>query len=478
MSQLGAHGVGASTLANYAMVAGQSLRTLLVARVLGPSEFGVLNIANVGTNFSMYSEMGTGTVGEQRASRARGLGHRDDARVHLVATTRARMWTSLVLAAVLAPLAAVLLVVEQTTLGRALLFIAVSGPLQMVWFACRGWLRVMHEFRLAMWGQLTQVTVWVVVVPVVALRWGLVGAMASMVLSYLPPVFVAARHVPIIVFIRPSWREFRALLPAGLPVWAMAVSSFLMVYVDQILVGVLLGSEALGLYAVAMLTANALLAFSDGAAAAAHPQTLESFARAGRFRRDEPSVVRVMHVVELAFSALVPLSWLGMAFVAQVVLTDYRTAMGLVAVLGAVSVLIGIPTASNATLLAVGLHRKVPKLFLLGTAVKVAVALLLTRFTTDPLLAGVASWCGTAVYSALYLRLVSNVLHPDAVGRMRFVFDHLAGAIILSLAAAVACWSHVRYGLVGFSAVAAATLLITGPLAILRFQRSRTPGPE
>lgn len=481
MSRLGVRGIGSSTVANYGMVVGQALRTLLVARILGPADFGVLNIANLATNFTTYSDLGTGLLGQQHAAEARGVGQDEAARDHLLRAGRAQMWGSLVLSGLLLVAGTLLVSADAEIPGRACLFAAIVGPLQALWFAARGWLRVVGEFRLAMWAQWTQVAVWVLFVPLAAWRFGLLGALAVLGFSYLPPVVMSGRHCPVLSFMRPSYAAFRGNLRLGVPIWIMAVSEFAMVNVDQVLSGALLGAHALGLYSLAMLVTNALVAFSDGAAAAAHPQTLEAFARQDRrLHERQPSVVNVMVLVETAFALLVPLSWLGFAVLVGLFLPNFTEALPIIPVLTAGTCFVGVATASNSALLAVGLHRRVPALFALGIVVKIVLGIALVRAVADgPVALAASSATAAAIYGLGYLAMVAAALAvPGPAARWGFAIRHgLLGLILLACGAGTVA-AHLAWGMRGFVLASAVTLVLVGAAYVLRWRRSHREVPD
>lgn len=131
--------MGLSTLGNYAVVAGQAVRTLILARLLGPATFGILNAANIAASFTPQVDLGCGRIGEQRASEARGLGRAELAREELFAAAGARMAPALALAVLLAAVATVLGILGQPpTTVLILLFVGVSAPLQSAWWAVMG----------------------------------------------------------------------------------------------------------------------------------------------------------------------------------------------------------------------------------------------------------------------------------------------------------------------------------------------------
>jgi len=462
VSRLGAPGVGISTLGNYGLVAGQAVRTLVLARILGPASFGVLNVANVAAGFTPQADIGTGRIGEQNASEARGRGEIEASDHELVEAAGARMAPGLLLCAVLGVVAAGLAATgADPTISLAVAFVAVSAPLQAAWWAVVGWLRVHGHFRDVSYAQIGQVVLWLTAVPAAALAFGVNGALFAMALSFVPPVLIGARRAPLLHLLRPRWSAFRRLVRRGFPVWLIFATTFAFFNVDQAVVGSLLGADALGIYAIGLLTSTALLALSDGAAAAAHPKTLEDFAREGRLVPGTPSVVRVMHVVQSAFGVLVPLSWLGVALVTQVFLTEYGAALPIVALLGAAASAYGATTASNAALLAVGLHRLVPAVLVLATVLRVGLSFGLVGLGAGLAGIGVAALISTVAFTLVYLLLVARAFELGARRTVAFVSDHLLGPVLLGMLALVAAVAYAERGTGGFVVASAAAVVLS-----------------
>ncbi|WP_156971215.1 hypothetical protein [Knoellia sinensis] len=211
--------------------------------------------------------------------------------------------------------------------------------------------------------------------------------------------------------------------------------NFAFVNIEQVLAWQLLDATAMGILAIALLTSTALMALPDGAAAASHPVTLESFAKEGVLPPRLPSVMRVMHVVQLSLGVLVPFSWLIMGIVVVVFLDQYVRALPAIALLGAATCFVAMPLASNASLLAVGLHRRVPWLMLSAGMVKVVAAVILVRRDPSVTSIAVAGVLGSMVYAAGYLRLVARAFRLGARASGAFLVEYLAGPfVVLALA--------------------------------------------
>jgi O-antigen/teichoic acid export membrane protein len=481
LSRLGAPGLTASTFASYVAVAGQALRTLLVARLLGPQAFGLLNIANVTANLTTLADMATGIAGEQRASEARGRGDLEGSTKALTDAASARMIAAYAVLGLSLLGTVVAFGSGRTMAASCLLFVGVSAPLQNAAMSARGHLRVAGHFSLLMWAQSAQVVVWLVAVPIAAWSWQLPGAFVAMAASHVPFLLVAARKSPFFTLFIPRYAAFAGLKRPGFRIWLVQITSFLFLNVDQLLVALLLGPTATGLYGVAMLAATALVAFSDGAAAAGHVKTLEEVARRGRLTADLPSVTTVMHIVQLGFGILVPLSWLAMGLLLDTALKDYLPALGALVLLGAAASLAGVVNASNAALISVGFHRPVPGMLAAATAVKVVLVLPAIWFLPDLVAVAASAVIASGVFASLYLRRLWQALGATPKMLNRLLLEHLSGPALITLLAIGTATAFQLRGLEGFWPAATAALFVAGPVHIFtyfRWRRRFAPAPS
>lgn len=309
-------------------------------------------------------------------------------------------------------------------------------------------------------GQIGQVVVWVTVVPLVAWWFGLPGALIAMAGSFVPPVLISGAGLPMARLLRPDWRSFRRLVRPGIPVWLIFATTFAFTNIDQFTAGLLGGAEWLGYLSIATLTASALLAFADGAAAAAHPRTLEEYAARGRLDVTMPSVTRIMHVVQSGYALLVPLSWLGMGVVTWLFLNQYAQSLPLVALLGVAASFIGTTTATNSALLAVGLHARVPLLFALATLVRGGLAWTGTALGLGLIAIGIAGVFAAGLFALAYLILVAEALGLAGGAAARFLADQLLGSTVLAVFGVATAYAWTVAGLEGFLALATVTLII------------------
>lgn len=463
-------GMSQTAFGNYALVIGQTIRTLLLARLLGPSTFGVLSLANVAANFTSFADLGTSVVADQKASAARGRGDELALRSALRDSLGARLTSALVLGTLLGLVSLVLIGLRLHDAALVLAFLACSAPAQSAWFACRGYLRVMGEFTLASNAQLVQAGLWLTVVPLAAWLGGLYAALAAIVLSFIPPVLLCLKVVPWRWLLTPRPRAFIRFTPAGLPLWLALVSSFLFIYTDQFLVGSLLGSAAIGIYAIASVTSAVLMAFSDGAAAAAHPQTLEAHERDGGLTVGTPSVWRTIRTSQLILGTLTPLSWFGLALLVGFFLPDYAPSLDVVVLLGPAAVAIAMTTAANSSLLAVGRHRKVPVFYFVALGVKVICALILVAWRPTLTTFAIATFIAALAFLLLYYAELTRALGLRSGAARRWVAFHATTPVFLAglgtVVMLLGATEPVRVAILSLSAA-----LVSTGLHLLLFKR-------
>lgn len=464
MTRLGAPEFKAATVANSAVVAGQALRTLLLARILNPATFGILNITNIGSNLMAYADLGAGIHGERVAAVSRGDGDLEQSRRDLIDAAGARMFPALVLTGIFGVAGTVAYATGQPDSGLPLVFLAISAPLMALWMACRGWLHVHGRIRSVMWCQLSQIVAWLSIVPACALFYGLPGALYAMAASYLLPIAIAGRQAPLRSLVVPRWSALRRLVGQGLALWFIMLSSFAFVNVDQALIYFVGGPAAVGYYAIALLVASALAAFSDGAAFSGHVKTLEAVARRGYLSVDIPSVTTVMRTVQAGFGVIVPAAWLGAALMIHFFLPQYLPGLPVVALLGAAMSLVGVVVASNSALLSVNRHRVVPVVYLGGAALKALVVLCLTQTLSPIISVGFASLLGSAAVALVLSILLSRAFEGLRTSPLSFCVEFLSGGVILSVLAAAVVIAFLQFGVSGYVWASSFSLVISSVL--------------
>jgi O-antigen/teichoic acid export membrane protein len=131
--------------------------------------------------------------------------------------------------------------------------------------------------------------------------WGLLwGWFAGTVIAAATVVWRGRAVVPLLP--RPSG-DSRTLLAIGLPIFIYSASNFVMRSLDRVIILKFLGTNALGLYGLAVMAVGFLLTMPDAIAYVLYPRLLRRFRESG----DQPAALRdQVHRAMRALSLIVP----------------------------------------------------------------------------------------------------------------------------------------------------------------------------
>lgn len=239
-------GIAWSTLDVVVGRLGQFVQGLIVARLVAPKEFGVFAIALVVHSVVVnVSELGVSIT----------LIRDDPSRTSVTAPTVATI--SLLTSGLLAVLMVALAPLLAGGLGSAqaaapIAVMALNLPLAGLTAVPSAILR--RDFRMdrLFWADLVNVVVGgLVVVPLAIAGWGALALAWSWVAGQLCTTVMLLAYRPGRFW--PGWRrtELRRLLAFGVPLAGSSLLTFLVLNVDNIIVGHILGAEILGLYVLA-----------------------------------------------------------------------------------------------------------------------------------------------------------------------------------------------------------------------------------
>ena len=151
------------------------------------------------------------------------------------------------------------------------------------------------------------------------LLWGwIVGTLAATLYA----MWTGHRVVPLRVAIGSDSVQ---LLAVGFPMFMYAMSGFLMRSLDRVIILRFLGTEALGLYALAVSAVTFLLTLPDALAYVLYPRLVQSYRQAG----DDPAgirsqVERAVRVLAVGTPALCAIAYLGADDLIEWVLPRFR----------------------------------------------------------------------------------------------------------------------------------------------------------
>jgi O-antigen/teichoic acid export membrane protein len=304
-----ARGFLLSAAGSAALAVASLVRTVVVARVMGPAAFGLWRIAAVALRLAVESHAGALTTLSAESPVHRGAGRNDAARD--VERRASAVTTSLALAA-----GAVAALVLAATGGRAA-FVAAAAlgatvVLQQRFFADAAVLKSRNEFGRVALAQCAFAVLHllglVALVPSHFLTGALVSWAAALVVSLVVMRLVPAAPLP---SARPSL-DGGGVVRRGLAPWLVTVTSTLLLQADQVVVGALLGTSALGLYGVLAIGSAALLFAPEAFGGALWPVAGLTYGRSGE---DPASLARLaersVRALSLASAAVLALALAG-----------------------------------------------------------------------------------------------------------------------------------------------------------------------
>ena len=308
----------AFTAGGSAAVAAVSLvRNVLIASVMGPAAFGLWNFCAVVLRLTVESHLGALSVLSVEAPIHRGGGRPAEART---LERRAVSMTLLFALAAGALGAAALCFVGGAPLYGAAALLGVTIVLQSLFFADATVLRSRGVF-----GRVALAQIAFALVHIAGLLWlvpsrYLSGALLAWAAALLVAV-TAMRLRPAEPM--PPPRPSPAggdLVVRGIPTYLVGLTFVVLLQTDRVVVGALLGAEALGFYGILGLGASALLFLPDAFASVLLPMAGERFGRAG----EDP--VALARIVERATRglAVVSASALAMALAGTDLIVAYK----------------------------------------------------------------------------------------------------------------------------------------------------------
>ena len=314
-----------SAAGSAALAVASLVRTVVIARVMGPAAFGLWRIAAVSLRLGVESHAGALTTLAAEAPVHRGAG-RDDAARDLELRASA-VTTSLALAAG----AAAALVLAASGGRAALVAAAVLGAtavLQQRFFADAAVLKARNEFGRVALAQCAFAALHLAGLVALVPSYWLTGALVSWAAALV--VAVVVMRVRAGVSMPPARPSFDGggVVRRGTAAWLVTVTATLLLQADQVVVGALLGTTALGLYGVLAIGSAALLFAPEAFGAALWPVLGLTYGRAG----GNPAALaqlaeRSVRALALASAAVLALSLAGTDVVVAWQLPGYADAL-------------------------------------------------------------------------------------------------------------------------------------------------------
>ena len=292
-------------ISQYVVRALSTLRGLLAARLLGPAGYGdwnaIMLLMDYGTNAHSCT-----LAGLDQAVPARIV---DGDEPRLSAVKRAGLFNMMLVSGLFA--VSCLLYFGRTH-GQMREAWGMGGVAVMLGCAALITLSYYHHTLLRSHGNMAAVSGWFMLQGTIGVllglgaipwlgKWALLwGWLLGNLVATISVVWRGRAVVPLVP--SPS-RDSLALLAVGLPIFIYTTSNFVMRSLDRVIILKFLGTEALGLYGLAVMAMGFLLTLPDAIAFVLYPQLLKRFRAAG----DDPTAIRdQVHRAMRALSLIVP----------------------------------------------------------------------------------------------------------------------------------------------------------------------------
>jgi len=282
-----------------------TLRGLLAARLLGPAMYGNWNALMLIMDYGINAHSCT-FAGLDQAVPAR-IVDGDEAR--LVRVKRSGLFNVMVTTALIVT---VYLVYFGRSHGQVRSAWGMGGVGVMLACVALTVLSYYHHTLLRSHGNMVTVSMWYLLQGTIGVllglglihwfgTWGLLwGWFAGTLIATVTIVWRGRSVVPLLPV---PTDESRRLLVIGLPIFIYSWSNFIMRSLDRVIILKFLGTEALGLYGLAVMAVGFLLTMPDAIAYVLYPRLLRRFREGG----DDPAAIRDhVHRAMRALSLFVP----------------------------------------------------------------------------------------------------------------------------------------------------------------------------
>jgi O-antigen/teichoic acid export membrane protein len=357
------------------------VRGLVLAAILGPGALGTYSLVGIVLGYSAYADVGVSLAACREIPVATGRGSAEDAR-------RAQWcaWVAKAVAAtVVATGVAAYAVLRKDSLDPdvqygllvASLAIVPLGLVTVAQSALPAWMRYGRNFILsaALAGTFT------LAVLLGAASWGIQGALAGQAATFCMIAVLGVWLVPRALPGRLGSRYLLGMVVVGAPLAALNFLGYSLVYVDQVMVGSLLGRESMGIYALVLAAGGALYIVPSAVAQAVGPRLLRRF---GEYHSVE-SIRRLTWLPVEALSVTMPIIaaivWVAAPPLITWLLPRYVDAVAPLRVYAVAVCFLGINLGVSTTLIAMKKHVYNLPILVGVVALNVLVDLLLvTRF--------------------------------------------------------------------------------------------------
>lgn len=250
--------------------------------------------------------------------------------------------------------------------------------------------------------------------------WGLLwGWLAGTVIAMALAMWHGRRVVPLVP--RPG-AESVALLAVGFPMFLSMLSNFVMRSLDRVIILRYLGTEPLGLYALAVTAVTFLQTLPDAVAYVLYPQLVRRYRLGG----DDPAAIRdaverSVRVVAIATPAFCAIAYLGADDVVGWVLPRFAPGVPALRILCFGAAAMALASLSTIVLMTLGRHRQLIPVAIGLCAIGVALDLLAIRLGLGIRGVAWATFITFALNSATLMMLAEAGMQRSGGQRIGFI---------------------------------------------------------
>ena len=415
-----------------------AVRGMILARLLGPTSFGLIALLSLVTTWGQYSDLGASLVAERDLVELAARGS-DRAARRMESTLRgARLACAGLTSCALVALAFVPQpsAADPQAVRFGLLVAAAVLPMQALLAAQLSILRARRNFRAHAAITATTAACNLASAVVGALWWGLggvfVGQIAASALNLLISLRPAGR-----AFAFPTAPEFRYFFRQGLPLAVLAFAGYNIVYIDQVLVTRLMSTNAVGLYSLVLFMGSLYLLLPQAVAAVLGTDLLAEHAVLPSQLGLRQLAWRPVLVLSLVYPGIILVGWLALDVLVSSFLRAYAGVLPAGRVYLAAVALLGINNGVSTLLIATRRHMANLPIIVVTLAFNVVVDVVLVKGYSLGLL-GVAlgSLCSYALYLLLHLTFaLHRVLDFGLWGSVWRVLVSAAPSVAMALLA-------------------------------------------
>ena len=291
-----------------------TVRGLIAARLLGPAGYGSWNAVMLIMDYGCYAPAGT-YAGLDRAVPARIV---DGDAQRLEQLKRSGLFNVLVTTGTFVVLCMSYFARSNGQIRQAWGLGGVAVTLGCVVLSA---FSLYHLTLMRSHGNITAVSLWFLLQGTIGVglglalipslgAWGLLwGWFAGTLVAALTASWRGRAVVPLLPV---PTRDSLTILTTGFPMFVYTGSSFVMRSLDRVIILKFLGTEALGLYGLAVMAVGFLLTLPDAVAYVLYPQLVRRYRESG----DDPAAIRdqvhrVMRALSLVIPALCAFAYLG-----------------------------------------------------------------------------------------------------------------------------------------------------------------------